>query len=119
MDIRHGSPSEWTSSSHHSATPLNRCLPFSQLTSTELLDGLHSSPEHALRLHKDIRSRHTLGMHFATFAGSDVEAREPVAELIAEKEKLEVGDWMDEGGFGVIDVGDTAVIAVGNDLKGS
>lgn len=51
-------------------------------------------------------------MHFATFAGSDAEACEPVAELIAEKEKMNVGDWMDEGGFGVIDVGRTVVIAV-------
>ncbi|KAI0340000.1 Metallo-hydrolase/oxidoreductase [Trametopsis cervina] len=88
-----------------------------RLVSTELLDGLHASPEHALALHKDIRSRHSLGMHFATFAGSDAEALEPVAELIAEKEKLAgmaVGDWMEEGGFGVIDVGQTVVIPVGS-----
>ena len=85
-----------------------------QLVSTELLDGLHASPQHALALHKDIRSCHSLGMHFATFAGSDMEALEPVAELIAEREKDGgVGDWMDEGGFGVIDVGETAVVAVG------
>lgn len=84
-----------------------------QLASTELLDGLHASPQHALALHKDIRSRHSLGMHFATFAGSDMEALEPVAELITERERhLGVGDWMEEGGFGVIDIGETAVVAV-------
>ena len=51
-------------------------------------------------------------MHFATFAGSEVEAREPVAELVAAKEREKVGDWREEGGFGVIDVGETAVIPV-------
>ncbi|KAI0684086.1 beta-lactamase superfamily domain-containing protein [Cytidiella melzeri] len=91
-----------------------------RLASTELLDGLHASPQHAIALHKDIRSRHSLGMHFATFAGSDAEALEPVAELIAEKEKIDtdVGDWMDEGGFGVIDVGHTAVVPVSSGDSG-
>lgn len=51
-------------------------------------------------------------MHFATFAGSDAEAREPVAELIAAKEKAQIGDWNEEGGFGVVDVGETAVVPV-------
>ena len=83
-----------------------------ELVSTEILDGLHASPAHALRLHKDIRSRHSLGMHFATFAGSDTEAREPVAELIIAKERDKIGDWHEEGGFGIIDVGETAVVPV-------
>lgn len=65
-----------------------------------------------MKLHKDIRSRHTLGMHFATFAGSEEEAREPVAELIAVKEKENIGDWDEEGGFGVIDVGQTVTITL-------
>ena len=54
-------------------------------------------------------------MHFATFAGSDVEALEPVAELLAEREKMGVDDWMDEGGFGVIDVGQTVTIHVSSE----
>ncbi|EKM54953.1 uncharacterized protein PHACADRAFT_255196 [Phanerochaete carnosa HHB-10118-sp] len=83
-----------------------------RLVSTELIDGLHASPAHAVRLHKDIRSRHSIGMHFATFAGSDGEAWEPVAELVAAKEKQHVGDWHEEGGFGVIDIGETVVVAM-------
>jgi N-acyl-phosphatidylethanolamine-hydrolysing phospholipase D len=52
-------------------------------------------------------------MHFATFAGSDAEALEPVAELEAEKEKNgRVGNWMEEGGFGVVDIGETACVPV-------
>lgn len=94
---------------HTSFSALMADVP-SQLVSTELIDGLHASPAHAVLLHKDILSRHTLGMHFATFAGSEEEAREPVAELIVAKERENIGDWDEEGGFGVIDVGQTAII---------
>ncbi len=58
-------------------------------------------------LHKDIRSRHTIGMHFATFAGSDVEALEPVVELMEARDKQGLDDLRDDWGFGVIDVGAT------------
>lgn len=56
-------------------------------------------------------------MHFATFAGSDIEAFEPIVELTEAKVKRAVGDWYDEGGFGVIDIGETAVINL--DRQGS
>lgn len=49
-------------------------------------------------------------MHFGTFAGSDIEAFDPIVELTREREALEIGDWQEEGGFGVIDVGETAEI---------
>jgi N-acyl-phosphatidylethanolamine-hydrolysing phospholipase D len=86
-------------------------------------------------MHTALRARHSLAMHFATFAGSDFEALEPIVEL--ERAKLEVetgadrqgskdegeegdgegmrsvGAWWMEGGMGVIDVGETAVVHVG------
>ena len=68
-------------------------------------------------------------MHFATFVGSDFEAIEPIIELEQAKRKMEagtgrqgsegvredevvrsVGDWWKEGGMGVIDIGETAVV---------
>ena len=52
----------------------------------------------------------TWPMHFATFAGSALEAVEPIVELTAAREFDSVGDWGDEGGFGWIDIGQTAVI---------
>ena len=63
-------------------------------------------------------------MHFATFAGSDVEALDPIIELEQAKREMSggegegegvqfVGDWWTEGGMGVIDVGETAVVHVG------
>jgi N-acyl-phosphatidylethanolamine-hydrolysing phospholipase D len=81
-----------------------------QIANTELLDGLHASPAHAVRLHKDVRARHSLGMHFATFAGSDVEALEPLLELDEARTAQSIGDWTEEGGFGVVNIGETAVI---------
>ena len=61
-------------------------------------------------MHKDIRARRSIGMHFATFAGSEEEAREPVAELITAREKENIPDLDEEGGFGVINVGQTVVV---------
>jgi len=81
-----------------------------RLTDHSLLSSLHATPADALAIHRDIRSRHSLAMHFGTFAGSDIEAFDPIVELTREREALEIGDWQEEGGFGVIDVGETAEI---------
>jgi N-acyl-phosphatidylethanolamine-hydrolysing phospholipase D len=73
-------------------------------------------------MHGALRARHSLAMHFATFAGSDVEAFDPIVELEQAKREVggldgegaqTVGDWWTEGGMGVIDVGETAVVRVG------
>lgn len=78
-------------------------------------------------MHGALRARHSLAMHFATFAGSDVEAIDPIVELERAKREMGVGrgegegegvvqivgDWWMEGGMGVIDVGETAVVHVG------
>ena len=109
-------------------------------------------------MHVDVRARHSLAMHFATFAGSDVEALDPIVELEKAKREMavlslsvgaeayangvggsaddsadvddvqrttttpaavavEVGDWWMEGGMGVIDVGETAVVHVGGESQ--
>ena len=78
-------------------------------------------------MHGALRARHSLAMHFATFAGSDVEALDPIVELEQAKREMGglgegegdgagvqiVGDWWMEGGMGVVDVGETAVVHVG------
>ncbi|KAH7923744.1 Metallo-hydrolase/oxidoreductase [Leucogyrophana mollusca] len=68
----------------------------------------HASPEDAVLLAKDVRARHSLAMHFATWAGSDDEALEPLVRLMRARK----GDWSDEGGFGAIDIGQSVVIPV-------
>lgn len=96
---------------------------------------MHATPAQALQMHVELRARHSLAMHFATFAGSDYEALEPIVELEQAKRAMEtvtgaadgqgsedggegegmvsVGDWWMEGGMGVIDIGETAVVHVG------
>ena len=92
---------------------------------------MHATPSQALQIHAALRARHSLAMHFATFVGSDFEAIEPIIELEQAKRKMEtgtdcrgredesrgegerartVGDWWMEGGMGIIDVGETAVV---------
>jgi len=81
-----------------------------RLTDHKLTSSVHATPSQALAIHQDIKSRHSLAMHFATFAGSDIEAFEPIVELTQEREQLNIGDWAEDGGFGVIDIGETARI---------
>ena len=54
-------------------------------------------------------------MHFATFAGSDAEALEPIIELMEARNAANIGDWETEWGFGTIDVGETAIVKVKED----
>ena len=79
-------------------------------------------------MHRALRARHSLAMHFATFAGSDVEALDPIVELDQAKREMAttsqgngelftLGDWWAEGGMGVIDVGETAVVRIGGTLE--
>jgi N-acyl-phosphatidylethanolamine-hydrolysing phospholipase D len=63
-------------------------------------------------LHRDIQSRHSIGMHFATFAGSDVEALEPIADLMEARDAANIGDWETEGGIGTLNIGETAIVKV-------
>lgn len=75
------------------------------------LQTLHASPEDAVSLSRDIRAKHTLVMHFATFAGSVDEAWEPLERLALalRKEGEEIG-WRKEGGIGAIDVGECVLL---------
>jgi hypothetical protein len=73
-------------------------------------------------MHGGLRARHSLAIQFATFAGSDVEAFYPIIDLEQAKCEMSggmgegmqsVGDWWMEGGMGIMDVGETAVVRVG------
>ncbi len=45
------------------------------------LTSMYATPAQALQLRVELRARHSLAMHLATFAGSDHEALEPIVEL--------------------------------------
>ena len=80
------------------------------MTHNPYFSRYHASPVDALAIHKDVRSRHSLAMHFGTFVGSDLEAREALIELSQACLDSKVGSWDEAGGFGAIDIGETAQI---------
>lgn len=90
-----------------------------RLVTTDLPFSGHASPADAVEIHKEVRSRHSLAMHFATFAGSAHEAIEPLVELSLAREEAKVGDWIEDGGFGWVNIGDTAIIPVREDASGA
>jgi hypothetical protein len=59
-----------------------------------------------------------VAMHFATFAGSEHEALEPLVRLVEGREQQGRGDWWAEGGFGAVDVGGGGVVPLGNAVAG-
>ncbi|CAE7203059.1 hypothetical protein P3342_011011 [Pyrenophora teres f. teres] len=76
-----------------------------------VLSGQHSSPEDSLAIHRDVRSRKSIGMHFGTFRGAYSANYEPVTEPAerwrkgAEKEGLRWGVDV-----GLCDIGGTVVV---------
>jgi len=76
-----------------------------------VLSGQHSSPEDSLAIHRDVRSRKSIGMHFGTFRGAYSANYEPVTEPPerwrkgAEAEGLEWGVDVD-----LCDIGGTVVV---------
>jgi N-acyl-phosphatidylethanolamine-hydrolysing phospholipase D len=76
-----------------------------------VLSGQHSSPEDSLAIHRDIRSKKSIGMHFGTLRGAFSAAYEPVTEPAerwrkgAEAEGLEWGK-----DIGLCDIGGTVVV---------
>lgn len=83
-----------------------------KLTHHPLLSSMHASPTDAIAIHRDVHARHSLAMHFGTFAGSEAEAIEPLVELANARREAKIGDWWEEGGIGAIDVGETAEVRI-------
>jgi len=76
----------------------------------------HATPEDAVCIHKDVGSRASMGMHFATFAGSEDEATYPISLLEEACKQYDVPlELSEDGGFGVTDIGETFVIPVRDD----
>ncbi|CAK5265891.1 unnamed protein product [Mycena citricolor] len=69
---------------------------------------MHATPEDAVHLAQDVRAQHTLAMHFATFAGTDDEALEPLVRLARAQDGT--ADWRKENGVGAIHVGECVIL---------
>ncbi|KAF2739141.1 Metallo-hydrolase/oxidoreductase [Polyplosphaeria fusca] len=86
-------------------------LPIGCFKPRSLLSGQHSSPEDSIAVHRDVRAKKSIGMHYGVFRGGVSQYYEPVTEPVerwreaAEKEGLRWGEEV-----GVCDIGETVVV---------
>lgn len=86
-------------------------LPIGLYSPRHLLSPVHCTPEDALCLHQELRSRKSIGMHYGTFRGGISQYFETVTEPPRRfKEACEKDGkvWGEE--LGLIDIGETLVI---------
>ncbi|KAF1833050.1 Metallo-hydrolase/oxidoreductase [Decorospora gaudefroyi] len=76
-----------------------------------ILSGQHSSPEDSLSIHRDVRSKKSIGMHFGTFRGAFSASFEPVTEPVERWRKGAEAEGLEWGvDVGLCDVGGTVVV---------
>ena len=86
-------------------------LPIGLYAPRELLSPVHCTPEDAMCLHKDLRSRRSIGMHFGTVRGGISQYFEEVTEpprRFREACEREGERWGEE--VGVLEIGETAIV---------
>ncbi|KAJ4400813.1 hypothetical protein N0V91_008445 [Didymella pomorum] len=86
-------------------------LPIGCFKPRSVLSGQHSSPEDSLSIHKDVRSKRSIGMHYGTLRGAYSAAYEPVLEPPERWKKgaeAEGYEWGKE--VGLCDIGETVVV---------
>lgn len=86
-------------------------LPIGCYLPRSFMSAQHSSPEDSIAIHKDIRSKKSIGMHYGTFRGSLSAHYEPVTEPPQRWEKaceVEGLAWGEE--IGLCDIGETVVV---------
>jgi L-ascorbate metabolism protein UlaG (beta-lactamase superfamily) len=70
------------------------------------MEPVHVNPEEAVRVHRDVGARRSIGMHFGTFQLTDEGIDEPVAALSRARAAADLS----EGAFGVLDFGETVMV---------
>ncbi|BGP53091.1 Protein-lysine N-methyltransferase efm4 [Rhodotorula sphaerocarpa] len=71
-----------------------------------IMSPVHCSPEDSVRLHQDVRSKRSIGMHWGTWRLTSEEMTEPPRRLRAACDEAGIP----EGQFGVTDIGETVRI---------
>ena len=56
------------------------------------MSPIHVSPKESVLIHQDVRSKHSIGMHFGTFALADDGPDRPMIDLAKEKEIHKMND---------------------------
>ncbi|CBX95667.1 hypothetical protein LEMA_P028190.1 [Plenodomus lingam JN3] len=86
-------------------------LPIGCFKPRSVLSNQHCSPEDSLSIHKDVRSKRSIGMHYGTFRGSYSASFEPVTEPSERWRKGVEAEGLEWGiDVGLCDVGETVVV---------
>lgn len=99
-------------------------LPIGLMTPAEFMGGVHATPEQSLEIHKEVRAKRSIGMHYGTVRGGLSAQYEDVRDPprrwreAAQKESLWLGGGVEgkgkpmdtsREGVGLCDVGETIV----------
>lgn len=81
-----------------------------RLNHNDIPSALHASPEDAVDIHVDVKSRNSIAVHFGTFVGSVNESLEAVMEFEEGRVNRGVGNLADggveeKGRAGIVDIG--------------
>lgn len=89
-----------------------------RLSHHDIPSALHCSPADAIEIHKDVKSKNTIGIHFGTFIGSENESYDAMIEFCEAGDEAEVvrldGDKASSNGrAGTLDLGGSFAVVVG------
>jgi N-acyl-phosphatidylethanolamine-hydrolysing phospholipase D len=79
------------------------CIPIGAYSPRYVMSRVHCSPEDAVALHVDIKSKFSVGMHWGTWILTDEDPTEPPKKMKAEMSRL----GLPENQFVVFDIGET------------
>ncbi|QDS69377.1 hypothetical protein FKW77_004440 [Venturia effusa] len=89
-----------------------------RLSHHDIPSALHCSPADAVEIHKDVKSRNTVGVHFGTFIGSENESYDAMIEFCDASDKAGIvrlvdGEAGTNGRAGTLDLGGSFAVIVG------
>ncbi|ORZ17022.1 beta-lactamase superfamily domain-domain-containing protein [Absidia repens] len=87
-------------------------IPIGAYSPRWFMSTIHCSPEDAVRVHEDVKSKHSIGIHWGTFALTDEPAHDPPKrlKLALEKRGHSIND------FNVLKLGESYVSSTKNNL---
>ena len=102
-----GTGSHWRAIRERMGAPGLALIPIGAYEPRWMMAPVHMNPAEAVQAHIDLGAARSVGMHFGTFQLTDEAMDAPVAGLAHAAAEHGLGD-----AFGVLDVGETAVIAL-------
>ncbi|KAI8825665.1 beta-lactamase superfamily domain-containing protein [Fimicolochytrium jonesii] len=79
------------------------CIPIGAYSPRHIMSPVHCAPEDSVELHKDVKSKKSVGMHWGTFVLTDEPVNEPPVRL----RKAAEGAGLGVGEFVTVDIGET------------